>query len=98
MTASVPELEKRTSSAAGTIFWMRRATWYSSSVDRAKTPPTSMPLARRFITRAVSVAEDAGAVAHAVVHVLVVVDVPDPPAFAVVHVHGFVGAPITEVG
>ncbi len=43
MTASVPELEKRTSSAAGTILEMRSATVNSRSVDSANTPPTSMP-------------------------------------------------------
>ena len=44
MTASVPEFENRTSSAAGTIFDIRSATSNSSFVDRANTPPISMPL------------------------------------------------------
>jgi hypothetical protein len=51
ITASVPEFEKRTSSAAGTIFEMRLATAYSRSVDSAKTPPTSMPARAAASTR-----------------------------------------------
>ena len=48
---SVPEFEKRTSSAAGTIFEMRLATSYSRSVDSANTPPTSMPARAASSTR-----------------------------------------------
>jgi hypothetical protein len=51
ITASVPELEKRTSSAAGTICAMRSATEYSRSVDSANTPPTSIPARAAASTR-----------------------------------------------
>ena len=51
MTASVPEFEKRTSSAAGTIFEIRSATAHSRSVERANTPPTSMPARAAASTR-----------------------------------------------
>ena len=51
ITASVPEMEKRTSSAAGTILQMRSATVSSRSVASAKTPPTSMPSRAAASTR-----------------------------------------------
>jgi hypothetical protein len=51
ITASVPELEKRTSSAAGTMLAIRSATISSRSVERAKTPPTSMPRRAAASTR-----------------------------------------------
>ena len=51
MTASVPEFENRTSSAAGTIFAIRLATAYSRSVERANTPPISMPAFAAASTR-----------------------------------------------
>jgi len=75
MTASVPELEKRTSSAAGTIFEMRSATFNSRSVDNANTPPTRMAFARGLIHLGMRVAENCGTVAHPVVDVHVVVEV-----------------------
>ena len=78
MTASVPELEKRTSSAAGTICAMRSATVYSRSVESANTPPDLHALAGRRIHARVGVAEDCRPVAHAVVDVDVVVEVGDP--------------------
>ena len=43
ITASVPEFEKRTSSAASTISAISSATTASRSVDMAKTVPTSWP-------------------------------------------------------
>ena len=43
MTASVPEFEKRTSSAAGTISEISSATTTSRSVLIAKTVPTCWP-------------------------------------------------------
>ena len=46
-----PELEKRTSSAAGTILAIRSATRYSRSVESANTPPTSMPSRAAASTR-----------------------------------------------
>ena len=51
ITASVPEFEKRTSSAAGTILEMRSATTSSRSVASANTPPTSMPSRAAASTR-----------------------------------------------
>ncbi len=77
MTASVPELEKRTSSAAGTIFEMRSATLNSRSVDKANTPPTSMPARAASSTSAVRVAENRRTIAHPIVDVDVVVEIDD---------------------
>ncbi|MEJ0046020.1 MAG: hypothetical protein WDN04_07785 [Rhodospirillales bacterium] len=47
----MPELENRTSSAAGTMRLMRSATCNSISVDSANTPPTSMPCLAASSTR-----------------------------------------------
>ena len=43
ITASVPELEKRTNSADLTILLILSAISYSNSVAKAKTPPISIP-------------------------------------------------------
>ena len=98
MTASVPELEKRTSSAAGTICEMRSATLYSRSVESANTPPTSMPWRGRLIHTRIGVAEDRRAIAHPVVDVDVVVEVGDTRAAPLLYVDGAVFAPEAEVG
>ena len=97
MTASVPELEKRTSSAAGTIFEMRSATAYSRSVRECEDAADLHARARRLIHSGVGIAEDAGAVRQAVVDVLVAVDVGQARAFAGRRVDGAVFAPVAEI-
>src|SRR5688572_15362477 len=96
MTASVPEFEKRTSSAAGTIFAMRSATAYSRSVKGEDTPDL---LARtgRGVDARVGVAQDAGAVGQPVVDVFVAVDVGEPRPLPRLHVDGLVRAPVAEI-
>ena len=98
MTASVPELEKRTSSAAGTIFEMRSATLSSRSVDKRKHAADLHAFARRRIDPRIGVAEDRRAIAHAVIDVLVVVEIDDARALAVLHVDRAILAPVAEIG
>ncbi len=98
MTASVPELEKRTSSAAGTIFEMRSATASSRSVDEREHAADLHALARRFIDARVGIAENRRTIAHAVVDIDVVVEIDDARARAVLHVDRAILAPVAEIG
>src|SRR4030095_12099515 len=99
MTASVPEFEKRTSSAAGTMLAIRSATAHSRSVERAKTPPTSLPAGRAArIPAGRRVAEDAGAISQPVVDVFIAIDVRQAGALGRLHVDGLVLAPKAEIG
>ena len=98
MTASVPEFEKRTSSAAGTILAMRSATAYSRSVREGEDAADLDAGAGGRVHAGVGVAEDAGAIGQPVVDVLVAVDVAQAGALGRRHVDGLVLAPVAEIG
>ena len=75
ITASVPEFEKRTSSAAGTILEMRLGHRVLALGAEREHAADLHARAGGLIHARVRVAEDAGAVGEAVVDVLVAVDV-----------------------
>ena len=98
MTASVPELEKRTSSAPGIMSWISSATTHLALGAEREHGADVLALARRRIHLRMAVAEDDRAIAQPVVDIDIVVEVPDARAAAALDVNGLVVAPVAEVG
>ena len=98
MTASVPELEKRTSSAAGTISRDHLGDHDLALGAEREDGADLLALAGRGIDLGMAVAEDRRAVAQAVVDVAIVVEVPETSAPTALDIDGFPFAPEAEVG